>query len=163
MGRLLGDRRDFLEEPGRTSSGSGWERGWRQGIKEKGKGPSLPPTPPANLPAADQSPDLGTPRGRELYLDWFGAQRDRLRIRRPSCRAGERRTNWWGEAGTGDTHASHHVPFCGRQLLQGRGDAGQAAQHNMGVHEAPGHHAEQRTPQVGDRADLEAAALWAPS
>lgn len=49
------------------------------------------------------------------------------------------------------THAGRHVPPRGRQQLQGRADAGeqlgarQAAQHVLGVGEAAGHLAEQRT------------------
>lgn len=79
----------------RFGSPSGWPEGlppgaWphqlelegRQEVNERGGGPSLPPTPPATLPDADQTPDLGTLRTR-IVSGRFGAQPARSRILRP--------------------------------------------------------------------------------
>ena len=54
-------------------------------VNAGGGEPSLPSqvTPPLTLPAADRSPDLGTPRGRESCLRPFLASRDRFAVGGP--------------------------------------------------------------------------------
>lgn len=75
--------------------------GWGTEVDEGEEGPSLPPTSPETLPAADQSPDPGTLRGREWRLHGFAAQPRRPRVGRPRCEARELRASWGAAGGFG--------------------------------------------------------------